>query len=307
GYFREYSQNGELLNTNKYQDGELIQDPEEFTDIEIVKEYYPGAKIKSELTYVNGIPNGIYREYSIDGKITGSKIYKDGIVSGEGIIDKKGKKQDVWKEYYPFDNDKHVGTSRLKAEGMYKNNKRTGEWIFYHENGVIEQKGKYVKGRPDEIWKWYYESGNLLREEHFERGIENGYLIEYSDSGTIITKGEFIDGDKEGLWFYEVGDHREEGVYKNGKREGIWRYYYDNGELSFEGEFIDGNPNENHRYYYKDGKIKEEGTFIMGNKEGVWKNYNEDGIISLIITYKDGVEVKYDGVKIKPVTEKIEN
>ena len=126
GYFREYSSNGELLNTNRYEQGDLIEAPEEFTDIEVVKEYYPGAKIKSEMTYINNVPNGVYREYSIEGKISASKLYKDGIVTGDGIVDKKGEKQDAWKEYYP--------TGMLKAQGNYKNGERTGEWIFYSRN-----------------------------------------------------------------------------------------------------------------------------------------------------------------------------
>ena len=41
----------------------------------------------------------------------------------------------------------------------------------------------------------------------------------------------------------------------------------------------------------------------MGKREGEWYRYNYDGSLFLTTTYKNGIEIKYDGVKIKPPTE----
>ena len=87
------------------------------------------------------------------------------------------------------------------------------------------------------------------------------------------------------------------------KKDGIWKYYYDNKNISFEGNFIDGDPEGIHRYYWSNGKLKEEGKYVMGNKEGKWKLFDEHGVLYLVILFKNGKEIKYDGVKIKPVTE----
>ena len=38
----------------------------------------------------------------------------------------------------------------------------------------------------------------------------------------------------------------------------------------------------------------------MGIREGEWIKYKYDGTLFLIISYKNGIEKKYDGIKIKP-------
>ena len=193
GFYREYSADGRLLNTYKYEDGELIDNAVEFTDIKVDREYYPGAIVKSEMTLVNGVPNGVYREYSIEGNVTGSKIYSQGHIVGEGTVNKKGLKQGEWREFYVLSMLNDPGDA-LKAEGTYKDNLKVGEWIYYYEGGMIEQRGNYQDDKPTGTWKWFYESSNILREEEFTNGKENGNLVEYSDTGSVITKGQYING-----------------------------------------------------------------------------------------------------------------
>ena len=77
-------------------------------------------------------------------------------------------------------------------------------------------------------------------------------------------------------------------------------YYYGDGTKEFEGKFVEDLPDGRHIYYWENGNKKEEGIFVMGSKEGDWIKYNMDGTLFLIITYKSGLERKYDGVKIVP-------
>ena len=300
GYYKEYSMNGSLSNTIKYVNGKIENNAPELTKLDIKTEYYEGGIVKYTGGYKDGVPEGIHREYSIEGKIVNSKIFKEGILTGEGILDEQGHEQGLWKEYHP--------NGQLKSQGEYKDGKRIGEWIFYYPNGQIEQKGKYdKKGRAQDVWKWYYEDGKLLREETYVDDLRDGLMTEYNDTGTVITKGEFIEGQKEKLWVYELGDYKEEGNYKEDKRDGAWKHYYtNNGKLRFEGKYIDGNPDGKHVYYYPDGKVKEDGRYIVGRKEGDWKYYSEDGTLFLTILYKDDVEIKFDGVKVKTVQEETE-
>ena len=37
----------------------------------------------------------------------------------------------------------------------------------------------------------------------------------------MITKGEYLYGQKEGVWYYEINDHKEEGVVSDMKN-GSW-------------------------------------------------------------------------------------
>jgi len=100
-----------------------------------------------------------------------------------------------------------------------------------------------------------------------------------------------------------MGDIKMEGSYKEGSRNGVWKYWYDNGNLNFTGNFTDDNSDGKHTFYWENGKVKEEGYYVMGKREGEWYKYNFDGTLFLTTSYKNGIEIKYDGIKIKPPTE----
>ncbi len=296
GYSKTYTPSGGLVNIEKYL-GDSIQKnaPELNTRLEVRNEYYEDGRIKKTGTYLDGLAEGTQKEYSPEGKITHAKIFKEGNMVGEGLIDEAGNQQGPWLEY-------HL-TGQLKAKGVYDNGIRIGEWIFYHLNGKTEQKGRYdKKGKPQGLWQWFYPNGNLLREENYLNGKREGQLTEWNDSGKVITKGEYIDGLKEGKWFYELQDYREEGTYSNDQKSGPWEsYFVDNNQVRFAGKFIDGLPDGKHSYYFHDGKLSEEGKYIVGNKNGKWEYYNPDGTILLVITFKNNREIKFDGVKVKPL------
>ncbi|MCD4746537.1 MAG: hypothetical protein K8R58_09570, partial [Bacteroidales bacterium] len=263
GYFKEYTEDGNLISTTKYVDGIKQEDVAELARLEIKTDYYPDGKVKIVASYKNDIPEGIRREYSQEGDIVKSYVFKNGDIVGDGIIDEEGIRDGHWEEFY-ID-----GT--LKSEGLYNKGKRSGEWKFYHKNGKLEQIGKYnEEGKCDGIWEWYYDSENLLREESYYNGLEDGYMTEYSEEGEIIAEGEYIEGYEEGFWKYDYGDFREEGTYLNGTRHGLWKYYFNDGILRFEGKFIEDNPNSKHTYYWDNGNKKTEGTYLMGRKEGEW-------------------------------------
>ena len=290
GYFKTYDLEGNLLETLKYQEGILIPDPEELSKLDIKREYHPNAQVKSVGSYNKGVKEGVHRKYTLEGKVESAKIYSRGKITGVGIVDAEGKRQGKWKEYY--------ASGELRSEGEYINGKRLGDWMFYYEDGKEEQQGSYHKGKPDGDWKWTYPNGNTWREEVFYEGLEEGLAIEYNDTGKVVSKGEYLDGDKEGKWIMDLGDHREEGEYVAGERNGIWKHYYVSGKLKFEGKFAQGNEEGSHTYYYENGKVKKAGRYKFGLKEGDWIAYFEDGEEKGITTYKQGKTVKVDGKKV---------
>jgi antitoxin component YwqK of YwqJK toxin-antitoxin module len=295
GYFKDYDTAGNLVNTSKYEFGKLVKNAPELAKLEVQVDYHSNGVRKFVGNFKNGIPEGVAREYDTTGHIINSQIFVDGVLTGEGILDAGGYEQGHWKEYH--------ANGALKAEGEYLNGKKVGQWLFYHPNGKTEQKGKYDnKGQPQGEWKWYYEDGRLLREEIYIDGLANGAMTEYADDSTskVITKGELVEGLKEGVWFFEMTDYREDGSYKGDKREGLWKHIYTtNQKTRFEGNYTDGQPDGKHIYYYENGNIREEGKYIFGRREGDWKYFDEEGLLILTITYKDDVEIKFDGQKIK--------
>ncbi len=294
GYFKEYSSNGSLSNTTKYINGVLQTNAPELAKLDVKTAYYETGIVKFTGTYRDGVAEGIHREFSPEGKVIAAKVYVDGYLTGEGILDTAGRQQGPWKEYH--------SNGELKSQGEYLNGKRIGDWTFYHPNTKVEQKGKYdKKGRAQGPWKWYYESGNLLREELYRNDLQDGTMTEYGDSGSIITKGDYIDGLKEGSWMLELQEYKEEGVFKADQRDGEWKHYFtENGNLRFVGKFVDGIPDGMQIYYYLNGKERQTGKYLGGLKEGEWKFYDEAGFLILTILYKNDIEIRFDGIKVAP-------
>ncbi len=219
------------------------------------------------------------------------------------MIKEDGSRDGIWKEYYQG--------GAIRAEGLYENGKQSGEWKFYHPGGALEQAGRFNKnGNPEGAWRWYYETGALMREENFRNGIRDGILTEYDEQGNLLEQGEFLDGLEEGPWIETSGDVCMKGSYREGLRHGMWMIYQlERGMeridsiLIFKGNFQDDSPDGKHSHYYDEGRLKEEGVYIMGKKEGDWVRYNPDGTPFIMITFRNGTEIKYDGVRIKPPFE----
>ena len=293
GYFKDYDEDGNLVTVQKYIDDILQENVAELVELEVRTDYWPNGQVKTVASYKDGVPEGVRREYSESGEIRMAYIFTEGIMIGEGVLNGDGSKEGKWKEYFKDGN--------LRAEGKYKDGKRVGEWKFFHENGQLEQTGNYsFDGQLNGTWRWYYPSGKLLREETYYEGLEDGLMIEYNEDGSVIAEGEYIEGLEEGLWIYETEYYKEEGYYSSGLRNGKWKTWYDDRKLSFTGEFIDDNPNGRHTWYWDNGQVKDEGKYIMGRKDGDWTKYNYDGTVFLVITYNNGIETRYDGIRIKP-------
>jgi uncharacterized protein len=306
GYFKEYDTKGNLVTTAKYAEGVKLEDVAELVKLDVRKDYYPDGKVKIAATYnKDGQPEGVRREYAPDGTIEKSYIFRNGIMIGEGIVTEKGERDGSWKEYYD--------DGKLRAEGKYSKDVREGGWKFYHQNGMVSQEGNYMKGKPEGEWRWYYPDGETWREELYYNGLLDGLMTEYDESGNVISKGEYIEGKEDRDWYYRVGDSEIDGTYAEGMRNGLWKYYdipQDQGKqkvLRFEGRFIEDNPHGKHTYYWDNGNRKEEGEYVMGRKEGEWVYFSYDGLPFIIVTYKNGVETRYDGIQItEPSSEGVD-
>ena len=294
GFYREFDTRGKIIVEIKYENGQEITETEqEIQNIDYREKLDKNDNVIYSGTYKDSLPIGIHREFDSKGKITNAWIYNEkGIILGEGIVDKKGKKQGEWSFFYE--------NGDVKSKGEFKNDKEIGNWKYFFSGGLIEQKGRYIKGKPDGLWEWFYASGKKRRTGNFYKGKEDGLSIEYSEDGTIMSNGEYSDGEKTGFWTYNVGDYTEKGNYKFGLKDGIWKHYYATQILQFKGLFIQGAANGKHIYYYPNGKILETQNYLMGSREGRWKRYDKNGQLIITITYKNDVEIKIDGGKIKP-------
>lgn len=293
GYYKEYDLDGKLVTALLYIDGIVQENPEELSNLEVRKEYYDNGIVKWEGTYnYLGEKEGTFKNYNKKGDLETAFIYSKGLLLAKGKLNKAGERIEEWEFYYP--------DSSLRAKGNYNEGLRIDLWMFYHSNGKIEQKGKYMKGeKPHGDWIWYHPNGEIWREEGFWKGKEEGMAVEYNDTGGVVSKGEYIDGKKDGIWFYQMNDHKEEGKYIEGNRNGEWVYTFQNGRTNFKGSYVNGDPDGRHIYYYPNGKIKREEYYELGYEEGVWRSYDEMGNLILTSQWEGGREIKLDKKKVR--------
>ena len=292
GYWKYYLRNGNLQRIEKWVNGVLQEDAKETEKIDVRRTIDPNTgKLQSIGAYRNGKKEGVHRQYDEAGNVISSGLYEDDILLAEGILDEQGRKQGMWKFYYP--------DGSLKAQGEYEDNLKVGTWKYFFTDGKIEQTGRYARGLPTGVWTWYYPNQQIRLEEEYINGLEDGMSTEYSDSGTVIAKGEYIDGYREGEWEFSINDLRVVGNYFEGERQGTWKNYYaDTEKLQFEGNYESGQENGYHVYYWKNGNPRMRGRYVMGEKEGIWEYLSPSGQIELSIEYENGKEIKYNGERI---------
>ena len=293
GYVKKYNKTGKLESAILYIDGKEQNKEDNIADFNIRNTYYKDGTLKTTSTFnLADKKDGVSNSYNEKGEVISTEIYRNGYLLKKGLIDKKGVYQGLWESYYL--------NGKIKTKGQYKEGKKYGKWEYFFEKGKLEQEGYFdSKGKYTKEWKWYYENGNLLRKEEFRGGKEDGILEEYDKDGKLITKGEYIEGEKDGEWFYELNDHKERGKYRYGERNGFWEFTNFDGKKSFEGNYNEGSPEGKHKYYNKEGDLIREENYRYGKKHGKWKWYDNFGVEILSISYEDGEEKKINGQKVK--------
>jgi len=282
GIFKEYDRNGNVRSIKKYSN-DVEDKVDVVSPLKYRRDYYKNGQVKTEVTFRNGKPEGIRRDFDENGNVVKSFVYRNGILVSEGIILNDGQKEGLWREFY---ND-----GKLKSEGNYEKNNKSGKWKYYYRNQVIEQTGTYnKKGQLSGKWLWYYPDSKLMREENFRRGKLEGLFVEYDSKGRIVEQGEYADGLKVGNWIEVQGTMKSEGEYVSGNRNGRWISTYDNGKTAFVGSYIDGNANGEHKTYYPDGTLRESINYMMGVRHGQYRKYLEDGTLYIDVRYENGLE-----------------
>ncbi|MDI1353992.1 MAG: hypothetical protein PSX36_03690 [bacterium] len=323
GYTKEYDRTGNLLSTKKYNNGRRIYNAPEIANVEVYREVFEDGTLKYEGVYSDGLAIGTHYKYIQKRRCDSSLFrrddttdvfvrrlvcrnvpipdsaieYFDGVVVAKGAVDSVRNRIGIWNEFH--------NTGEFKGKGMYKKDKRVGNWEFYYASGSIEQKGKYdQKGREQGVWNWYYENGKIWREENYYNGGRQGLLTDYDEEGNILLQGNYIDNKKEGRWIYETKDYVEYGNYVNDEPDSLWKSYYMPNKIKcFEGRFQSGVPEGTHLAYHPNGAKKYVGDYVNGMKDGDWKYYDESDVNYLTITYKNDIEIKWQGEKIRPTYE----
>lgn len=162
--------------------------------------------------------------------------------------------------YLKFSDIPFSGTVSGAYQGEYINGLRNGNWLKFHENGQLHEKGLYVSGAKHEAWKEYSDNGKVVslksysngllhgkstdfyngsisRETQFQHGVALEYLDYTHDEGkleSVIRKNTNFERNGESIWYYGNGNKRIVETYKNGKLHGSVKSFDYSGKLTSE-------------------------------------------------------------------------
>ena len=119
-----------------------------------------------------------------------------------------------------------------------------------------------------------------------------GGKVSYHDNNQLKTKGNYIDGKRDGLWenFFSNGQLSITSNYKNGKQDGLQEIFYENGQLKMKGNLKDGKLDGLWEDFYSNGQLESRGNLMDGKLDGLREYYHENGSIESYC-YKNGEEV----------------
>lgn len=180
------------------------------------------------------------------------------------------------------------------AEGSYKDNARTGRWLFYvspisRYTNVPDVKGSYTDaGKKTGSWSFISATTKISVSVDFVNDLMEGTCTYYSENGNMIATGLMNAGIRHGKWiFYYNNQVMTEGYYQNGIKIGDWVYdYYPEKETHIKGSFNFDNGVKNGKleYYRVENHPKfgiEEllsgiGTYTNDLKTGRWIEYKQE-------------------------------
>lgn len=115
--------------------------------------YYEGnKKIQTSESYINGIMDGLFEEYHLNGQVAFTGLFVDDAMEG------------VWKKYN--------NSGQLLEEVSFKDSEENGPFKEYHLNGQLAAEGGYLNGDNEHgPLKIYNEQGALIKEMDCNNGI----------------------------------------------------------------------------------------------------------------------------------------
>lgn len=141
---------------------------------------------------------------------------------------------DIWhvKDYYLKEKTLQMDATALDDSCK----KRHGMAFFYHPNGRLSEKTRYVNDTIEGLSKRYDSSGRLIDSVLFKKGIPWKFSYAWYSSGKLKYKGVYDDSGKgvgEEWYYYEDGTLSDHGYTTVGLiKSSVWTYYYRSGIIS---------------------------------------------------------------------------
>lgn len=244
--------------------------------------YYEGGVKSSTVTFVNGVKEGIEKEFYSNGSVKSEYFYRNGEIDG------------YFRSYLP--------TGGPKAEGFFQNGEREGAWEYYYNHGAVDSREFYVDGKLNGADREYEVNEELAFEDWYEYGVYKG-MIQYDSVGKVFNnsllnnfsgkvrmlypnkrvkyEANYANGSKVDeplVHYYPDGTISRKESYKNGLREGLYEEYNRFGKLSERSWFKNGVLDSLSLDYSLYGKLLDSTQYDLGKKHGVERSFHLSGI-----------------------------
>lgn len=166
GLFQMYTEDGVLIDSGIFKNGERDGLTEQF--------YNDTGKLRVSANYKNGVLEGEFKAYYLNGNLQGEVNYINGEMNGE------------FKEYHE--------NKKIRLSGSYKNSLQEGEWKSYLEDGTLESLINYKAGELHGIKEDYYKNGNVWTRQEFKNNDLDGVYEVYYENGNPQLKAKIKNG-----------------------------------------------------------------------------------------------------------------
>ena len=207
------------------------------------------------------------------------KVFKGDTINR---VDSKGMKQGSWKKYYSNDT--------LFSEGVYKNNAHTGIFKTYFKNGIQQSALKFRGTTEICNAELFYEDGKIMSKGKYINHEKDSLWIYFDEDGNKNAEEFYKDSKKEGIWkiFYQSGKPSQVVIYKAGKKNGPYKEFFESGNPKIEAVMVDDEFQGEVRIFHPNLQIWQSGLYVNGLKEGRWIINKEDGSLEKEEIYKSG-------------------
>lgn len=289
GFFKYYDEDGNFLYVEKYTNDQLEEDAKETKQLDKRMTYHSNGQPAIIATYYNDKPEGVRREFDTAGKVVKGYVFEDGWLKYEGITDMNGLRQGLWKEYYQtgelrskgkYKNSRPVGEWKfyftdktLEITGEYNSKgQKHGEWIWFYPSGDTMNVAYYEDGDLDGPYVEYDEDGEPLVKGEYVAGYEEGHW--FYRNGTSVESGKYEGGKRTGLWITTFdGDKTAFKInYEDGIRDGKYTAFWENGNIKTTGKYVNGLQDGAWVQYNEEG-LQYLTTLFKDGKEIKWNNY----------------------------------
>ncbi|MDR1832815.1 MAG: toxin-antitoxin system YwqK family antitoxin [Fusobacteriaceae bacterium] len=254
--------------------------------------FYEGGQTRTELSFVEGVPEGPSKGYFPDGKLRSEGNFA------------QDKKTGVWKHYFENGNvqivEEYSGDSCvvreyyesgiLSMERVIKDGKLNGPLKWYYETGKPQGECNFTDDLQDGVETKYYEDGVTKKSEYaWVKGVITGRGAEYYPGGALRIEAQYKDDKKDGLYreFFEGGGLLGEVNFAGDKREGLLKQYDAAGKLILEVPYKDDLKEGLMKEYFPTGQVKTEAAFSKDLLNGFVKEYDEKGNVITTVEFRD--------------------